>query len=457
MNEQPSAYTAARPGDPTPALVPAAELRVAVVSDALKDRNGVDTYYRDLVTHLQRHVADIRYMTPNPEDGDLYTRFRFPLPGDATQQVVFPNATSLYAELKALRPHVIVAATNGPFGMLALYAARRLDARLVAGFHTLIEDLCNMYWGRVLGGVTRGYMEFQNWLLFKYAAQVVVNSKRMIQSANKLSSTPVSLMGTPMDELFLNKPLQKPSPSLRRILYAGRLAPEKNIEALIDCARKQTHLKFTIAGDGPLRRDVEAHSASLPNLDFVGHLPRHRVVNIIDEHDLLVLPSHLEAFGTIALEAMVRKRLVLVSSHCGILSWESLVRGLYRYPPEESLCQAVTRIEALDPAERAATCELARRTALEVHENAISGWLGLFARLARGHCARHTPRSGLHPRCDAGHPGPLPAPARLPGPGGGESGHAAGRAGSGMVRCRYRHAEVSAGIRTGTGGTRLAA
>ncbi|MEX2468338.1 MAG: glycosyltransferase family 4 protein [Pseudohongiellaceae bacterium] len=382
MNEQPSVSTAANTSASQAAIpLSAAELRVAVVSDALKDRNGVDTYYRDLVTHLRRHVADIRYMSPNPEDGELYTRFRFPLPGDATQQVVFPHATSLYAELKALRPHVIVAATNGPFGMLALYAARRLDAQLVAGFHTLIEDLCNMYWGRVLGGVTRGYMEFQNWLLFRYSARVVVNSQSMIESAHNLSSTPVTLMGTPLDESFLSKPVQEPTASLHRILYAGRLAPEKNLEALIDCARTHTHLQFTIAGAGPLRQEVETQSAALPNLNYVGHLPRQRIVDAIDEHDLLVLPSHLEAFGTIALEAMVRKRLVLVSSHCGILSWESLVHGLYQYPPEESLAEAVARIEALDPAERAATCETARRTALEIHDTAISGWLDLFVRL----------------------------------------------------------------------------
>ncbi|MFN3163729.1 MAG: glycosyltransferase, partial [Pseudohongiellaceae bacterium] len=119
-----------------------ANLRIAVVSDALKDRNGVDAYYRDLVSHLQDHVASIRYFTPNPEDGDHYSRFKVPLPGDSTQQLIFPHATSVYAEIREQAPHVIVAATNGPFGLLALYAARRLDVPLIAGFHTLIEDLC---------------------------------------------------------------------------------------------------------------------------------------------------------------------------------------------------------------------------------------------------------------------------------------------------------------------------
>lgn len=358
-----------------------ANLRIAVVSDALKDRNGVDAYYRDLVSHLQDHVASIRYFTPNPEDGDHYSRFKVPLPGDSTQQLIFPHATSVYAEIREQAPHVIVAATNGPFGLLALYAARRLDVPLIAGFHTLIEDLCKMYWGRVLGGVTRGYMEFQNWLLFKYSACVVVNSKSMIESASNLSSTRVSLMGTPLDSRFLRQPVQPAPESLDSVLYAGRLAPEKNIEGLVQCAERFPDIRFSIAGDGPLREEIEQHSSRLDNLSFLGHLPREQIVDVIDRHDMLILPSHLEAFGTIALEGMVRRRLVLVSSHCGILSWETLARGLFQFPEEEKPADAIARIRELDVRLRQKKAEVAMETALAAHNEAVTGWLGLFAEM----------------------------------------------------------------------------
>lgn len=33
--------------------------KVAVLSDALQDRNGVDAYYRDLVAHLRPHLEAI--------------------------------------------------------------------------------------------------------------------------------------------------------------------------------------------------------------------------------------------------------------------------------------------------------------------------------------------------------------------------------------------------------------
>lgn len=362
--------------------VPEKELRIAVLSDSLKDRNGVDAYYRDLVSHLESHVAQVEYLTPNPEDGELYTRFRFPMPGDSTQQVIFPHASGLNARLKALRPHVIVAATNGPFGLFAVYAARRLNAQLIAGFHTLIEDLCGMYWGRVLGGVTRSYMELQNRIIFRNSARVVVNSNSMIESAGNLSATPITLMGTPLDKQFVDTPISQPRNELKKILYAGRLAPEKNIEGFIESARLLPELEFTIAGDGPLRTEIEEQVSNLPNLHFLGHLPRSEIVSSIDSHDLLVLPSHLEAFGTIALEAMIRQRLVLVSSHCGILSWQSLNKGLYQFSDDESVTQAIQRITKLDPLHRDKKMRCARETALEVHEQAITGWLELFTELS---------------------------------------------------------------------------
>lgn len=358
-----------------------ADLRIAVVSDALKNRNGVDAYYRDLVSHLQNRVASIRYYTPNPEDGDYYSRYGVPLPGDATQRLILPRARGLFAEVRQQAPHIIVAATNGPFGLLALYASQRLGVPLIAGFHTLIEDLCKMYWGRVLGSVTRGYMEFQNWLLFKHSACVVVNSASMIDSAKHLSNTPVSLMGTPLDHRFLKHPVLPAPESVDSVLYAGRLAPEKHIECILQCAKRLPEMRFSIAGAGPLRNRIEEQSRKLENLSFLGHLPREAIVEVIDSHDMLMLPSHLEAFGTIALEAMARRRLVLVSSHCGILSWEALAKGLFQFQQDEHPADAITRIRELDVRMRRKKAEVALETALAAHNGAVTGWLDLFAEM----------------------------------------------------------------------------
>ena len=193
---------------PRPLFAEGAGLRVAVLSDALQHRNGVDAYYRDLVKHLGPRVERIALLTPNSADGDLAAdMIRMPLPGDATQNVFFPQPSKINARIRELAPNVLVSATNGPFGMYGVYLSHRHDLKLIAGFHTHIEELCNMFWGRMLGWITRTYMESQNKILFRRATSVVVNSHSMVEPARSLSETEVLLMGTPLDSQFLEHPV----------------------------------------------------------------------------------------------------------------------------------------------------------------------------------------------------------------------------------------------------------
>jgi glycosyltransferase involved in cell wall biosynthesis len=353
-------------------------LRVAVLSDALKDRNGVDAYYRDLVNHLQPRVDEVALLSPNPEDGDFASALSFPLPGDATQQIVFPHLLRLHRKLQFLRPNVVVSATNGPFGLAGIEAARRYHAAFLAGFHTHIEGLCEMYWSPLIGGVTRRVMESQNRLIFHFARSVVVNSPGMEGPAAALSDTPVAVVGTPVDHRFLHTPVAPLEKNLRRVLFAGRLAMEKNVLDVIASARSIPETQFTIAGDGPLRDAVQTAAAELPNLAYAGHVPRPEMPALIDAHDLLVLPSALEAFGTIALEAMARGRLTLVSRHCGILAWPGLSRGLYAFENDETLDAAIRRIAAVEAPLRERKARQAREAALALNQKAIEQWLELL-------------------------------------------------------------------------------
>lgn len=70
----------------------------------------------------------------------------------------------------------------------------------------------------------------------------------------------------------------------------------------------------------------------------------------MDRSDMLVLPSHLETFGTVALEAAARRCLVRVSSRCGLLDWEDFSGSVLRMREDESLADAIARTCGLHPA-----------------------------------------------------------------------------------------------------------
>ena len=356
--------------------------RVLVLSDALPERNGVGTYYRDLVDQLRGHVDRAELICPDADMG-WRGRLTFAMPGDRTQVICAPPLRRLLAYVNDLRPDVVIAATPGPFGLSGLYLARRHGAPLICGFHTHLEGLTDLYWasgpGRLFGRMSRAFLDGANRLLFRCSEAVIANSPEMAGLARGLGAGRVELVGTPLARDFLSPPEAPVSGNLGRVLFAGRLAPEKNVHQVIDAARSHPDHAFVIAGDGPLRDRVAAADRELPNLTWLGWQPRAAMRGIIDAADLLVLPSSVESFGTIALEAMARERLALVSPACGILAWPDLARGLFAMIPGETVTGALRRIRALGPEPCLARARLGRRAALELAHRNTRGWLDLMA------------------------------------------------------------------------------
>lgn len=351
-------------------------LRVAVVSDAVAERNGVGSYYSDLIGQLGSRVGRAELFCPQDSLQGWRRRLVPPLPGDRTQRLWFPRPFRLWRQLTELAPHALVVPTPGPFGLMGLLAARRLGIPLITGFHTHFEQLADIYWRDTFGRLSRGYLERCHRLLFRHSALVLANSPEMARLANRLGAQGTRLMGTSVPREFLDRPLAAPAPEVRRLLFAGRLAEEKNLPAVLDAAERLPGLRVSIAGDGPMRPAVAAAAARLPNLDYLGWVPRERLIETLDAHDMLLLPSRVESFGTVALEGMARGRPVIVSGDCGIAEWPELEAGLFRIGADESVVQAVTRACAAAPAVRAEMGRQAHLAARRLNDWNLRTWIG---------------------------------------------------------------------------------
>ncbi|MCF7985216.1 MAG: glycosyltransferase [Thiohalocapsa sp.] len=354
-------------------------LRIAIVSDAAPERNGVGAYYRDLAEHLRAAGAVVNLISPRFRAGRWHGGLALPLPGDPTQKFVVPSPDLVSRRLDRLKPDAVIVPTPGPFGMLGMYFAKRRGARLVIGFHTHFERLAelNRHW-RLRGWVAQTYLNACNRKLFAAGELVLANSSEMVEVAREIGADKVSLMGTPIPLRFLDVPPEPLSADVRRVLFAGRLAPEKNLEVLVDAARAVPGMDFVIAGDGPLREWVVEQAEKLDNLTYIGWVKRPQIMPLIDDHDLLILPSTVESFGTIALEAMARGRLVVVSSQCGILSWDMLKRGLFQIRDQEPLADTLHRIRGLDHAILERKAEIARDAACEINNRNLQHWVSVL-------------------------------------------------------------------------------
>lgn len=88
----------------------------------------------------------------------------------------------------------------------------------------------------------------------------------------------------------------------RRIVYVGRLSPEKGVDTLL-AAAGGVEAVVEIIGEGPNRKRLEATAP--PNVIFRGQLARNQVFERIKSAAALVVPSRwYEGFPMVVLEAM---------------------------------------------------------------------------------------------------------------------------------------------------------
>jgi glycosyltransferase involved in cell wall biosynthesis len=92
----------------------------------------------------------------------------------------------------------------------------------------------------------------------------------------------------------------------RYALFAGRLAPEKGVHTLLKAwAGLKIPVTLKIAGDGPLRADVESLAQTTANVEYLGYCTRPRVYELMRNAALLVFPSEwYEASPLSVMEAM---------------------------------------------------------------------------------------------------------------------------------------------------------
>lgn len=100
------------------------------------------------------------------------------------------------------------------------------------------------------------------------------------------------------------------------VVYVGRLSPEKGVRALMTAARLLPQLKFLIAGDGPISKELE--DAAPANVTFVGWRNPAQLSDLYHKARVAVAPSiWLEPFGLVVTDAMSHGLPVVVSSIAG--------------------------------------------------------------------------------------------------------------------------------------------
>ena len=110
----------------------------------------------------------------------------------------------------------------------------------------------------------------------------------------------------------------------RSLLALGRLVEKKGFDLLIDAfsriANRHPDVVLVIAGEGPSRKSLERQAAALgleKRIWFSGHLDRCGVARAMAEAEVFVMPSRIEPFGIVVLEAWCAATPVIATNRGG--------------------------------------------------------------------------------------------------------------------------------------------
>ncbi len=143
------------------------------------------------------------------------------------------------------------------------------------------------------------------------SAVIVLNQKTLRTVRDNYGYTgKVLIMNNGIDEAYfaIKRPSPKAAPpKVLRLLFAGRLSKQKNIEVLVEAikaTKRRVHLD--IIGDGNERETVKKaiKTYGLKNIALRGRLSREEVMNFYETCDALIMPSLYEAQPLVLLEAM---------------------------------------------------------------------------------------------------------------------------------------------------------
>lgn len=263
-------------------------MRIALVTEAWHPQvNGVVTTWSSVIGLWKQAGHDVHVVHPG--------LFRtVPFPGYPGVRIAVRPAPALTAMLDSLEPDAFHIATEGPLGLGARRYCRRRGLAFTTSYHTQFADYLKKYFSVPRGFTYRYLRWFHNG-----AAGVAVPTASLRDRLARRGFANLSVWTRGVDpELF--KPAGRSAIDAPRpiFLYAGRVAREKNIDAMLAADLPGTKV---VMGDGPARAGLQQR---FPGARSLGYQPIEAFARYMAAADVLVFPSLTDTFGVVMLEAM---------------------------------------------------------------------------------------------------------------------------------------------------------
>jgi len=306
-------------------------LRILIATDAwLPQINGVVRTFTATIKHLENIGHTVRVVSPD--------QFRtLPCPTYPSIRLAVLPGRRIARIIADFAPHAIHIATEGPIGLATRNFCCRQGLPFTTSYATKFPEYIH---ARVRLPLPSGYAAMRWFHKPSRAVMVATPSLQRDLEAHGFRNLVRWTRGVdtelfrPRDKSFLSDP--RPI-----LLYTGRVAVEKNIEAFLSLPNPGT--KYVV-GDGP---QLPALQKKYPSVRFAGMKHGEELARYYAAADVFVFPSRTDTFGLVMLEALACGVPVAAYPVTGPLD---VINGSGAGVLNENLSLAVQQALAISPA-----------------------------------------------------------------------------------------------------------
>ena len=177
--------------------------------------------------------------------------------------------------------------------------------------------------------IPNGFSTFQKNIIhntYSMASQILLSSSSLKNAISKNFNThksKLNLLPNPVDENLFTLRKIPDNKSQFTIVCISLFRPEKRIDLVLESFNDLVHsgikAKLKLIGDGPLKHEIQNQIQKLGISDLVeslGYLPQKRIIEELHNSHFLVLPSDIETFGMVLVEAQACG-LPVIATDCG--------------------------------------------------------------------------------------------------------------------------------------------
>lgn len=266
-------------------------MKIAIVSDAwLPQVNGVVRTLQAIRAELEKIGHEVVVISPD--------QFRsVPCPTYHEIRLAIASSEAVGRRLAAIAPDAIHISTEGPLGFAARRWCLRTGRPFTTAYHTKFPDYIARRTGLSPAWVWPVIRRFHAPSCGVLATTPAIRDELR---AHGIANVRAWSRGVDLDRFSPDAPPPPQFVRLQRpiLLYVGRLAVEKNVEAFLACRHPGAKV---LVGDGPARAALERDH---PEAVFLGALSGEALAGAYAGADVFVFPSRTDTFGLVMLEAL---------------------------------------------------------------------------------------------------------------------------------------------------------